>query len=265
MARGRLTGRRVLVTRPRERAAALVAGLEAEGADVILVPMIEVTRPEDPGPLEAAAARLGDWDWVVFTSVYAVRALRAALERVEPANASEVGPRCACVGAGTAAAARRAGWAPEVVPDDASATGLVGALTALGEMDGARVLFPRASDARDVLAAGLRAAGATVDEVVAYRKVAPEAPVEAVAGLLREGVADALTFTSPSTVRNFVRLLGRSAGDAKVVVIGQTTAAAAEAAGLRVSAVAESASSAGLVEAVVRAFKRTGSNDDVHG
>lgn len=252
----------MLVTRPRERASALVAGLEAEGAEVILVPMVEVVPARDASALEAAAARLGDWDWLVFTSVYAVHALRAAADRVQSGRAAVSAPRalprCACVGGATAEAARRAGWPPAVVPDRSSAAGLVEALSAVGGLEGARVLFPRASDARGVLPAGLRAAGAVVDEVEAYRKVAPASPDAATAALLRSGGVDAVTFTSPSTVRNFVRLLGAAAGRAKVVVIGATTAAAAESAGLRVSAVSETASSDGLVEAVLRAFNEQG-------
>lgn len=252
MGAGRLTGRRVVVTRPRERAGPLVSALEAEGAEVILLPMIEVVPPEDPAPLEAAAARLGDWDWVVFTSVYAVHALRGAA--AEPPDPDQGRPRWACVGHATAGAARAAGWAAELVPPRASAEALVSAMRERTSLEGTRVLFPRASDAQRELPAALRAAGAVVDEVVAYRKVPPRGAPGGVAAALRGGDADALTFTSPSTVRNFLRSFGVPAPGVRVVVIGRTTARAAEAAGVRVTAVAETATVAGLVDGVVRAF-----------
>ncbi len=256
MATGRLTGRRVVVTRPRERAGSLVAALEAEGAEVVLLPMVEVVPPADPAPLEAAAARPGDWDWVVFTSVYGVRALRDAAggrsDRTRPDRPDR--PKCACVGEATAAAARAAGWPPDLVPPRASAGALVAALAARTELRGARVLLPRASDARPELPAALRAAGAAVTEVVAYRKVPPGEGAGAGPAVLGEGGADALTFTSPSTVRNFLRSYGVPGPGARVVVIGGTTARAAEAAGVRVTAVAETATVAGLVNGVIRAI-----------
>lgn len=253
MATGRLTGRRVVVTRPRERAGSLVAALEAEGAEVVLLPMVEVVPPVDPAPLEAAAARPGDWDWVVFTSVYGVRALRDAAGGLSDRDRPDR-PLCACVGEATAAAARAAGWPPDLVPPRASAGALVTALAARTELRGTRVLFPRASDARPELPDALRAAGAAVTEVVAYRKVPPGEGPGAGGAALGEGGADALTFTSPSTVRNFLRSYGVPGPGARVVVIGGTTARAAEAAGVRVSAVAETATVAGLVNGVIRAI-----------
>lgn len=257
MSVGALTGRLVVVTRPRDRAGPLVAALEAEGAEVVLFPTIEVVAPENAAPMAAAAARLAEYDWVVFTSVYAVRAVR---EAASPVAAKAV--RVGCVGEATAAEAEQAGFVPTLVPEGHTAEGLARGLVAGGVGPGTRVLFPRAADAREELPRILREAGAAVDEVVAYRKVAVGGPPDATVDARLAGREVALTFTSPSTVRNFVRSWGGSVAGARVVVIGPTTAEAAEAAGMEVSAVAEESTTAGLVRAVIHAFESADRNDD---
>lgn len=249
MAGGRLTGRRVVVTRPRERAGPLVAALEAEGVDVILFPAIELAPPTDPAPLEAAAARLRDYDWVVFTSAYGVRGLADALVR-QGVRLADGAPHAACVGESTAAAAREAGWTAAVRPHQATGAALARALLQCGVGAGSRILFPRAADAREELPRLLREAGAAVDEVEAYRKTGPTEGDELLRQHITAGNIDVLTFTSPSTVNNFMALFGPEARGIPAVVIGPTTAAAAEAAGLRVAGVATESTTRGLVEAV---------------
>lgn len=253
MAVDRLKGRRIVVTRPRDRADELVAALEAEGAEVVTFPAIEVVGPEDPRRLEAAAATLADFDWVVFTSVYGVSALAGASARATPPTPPE-GPRAACVGPATADAAREAGWRVAVVPERATGAALAAALVAAGVGEGTRVLFPKAADAREELPAVLRAAGAAVEEVEAYRKQGPTGAAGPLRRALSEGTIDLLTFTSPSTVHNFSRFFGELRHAVPVVVIGPTTARAAVEAGLRVAAVASEHTTAGLVAAVVGVF-----------
>ena len=252
VAAGPLTGRRVVVTRPRRRAASLVAALEAEGAEVILFPTIEVVDPEDPGPLAEAAGRLGEYDWVVFTSAYGVRALKAAL----PRGATGGGPRVGCVGEATAEAAAGAGWAADIVPERASGAAMAEALIEAGVGAGTRLLHPRAADARPELAELLRGAGAVVDEVEAYRKVGPVEPPDELRRLLVAGQIDLLTFTSPSTARNFMAELGSAAAGRRTVVIGATTAEAALSLGLDVAGVAEESTTAGLVRTAINALHR---------
>ncbi|MBW3552577.1 MAG: uroporphyrinogen-III synthase [Gemmatimonadetes bacterium] len=257
MSAGPLKGRLVVVTRPVDRAGTLVAALEAEGAEVVLFPTIEVVAPENSAQLADAAARVAEYDWVVFTSVYAVRALRDAASPV-----AAKAPRVGCVGEATAAEAEQAGFVPTVTPEGQTAADLARTLVAAGVGPGSRILFPKAADAREELPRILRDGGAVVDEVVAYRKVAVGGPPDATVEALLAGREVTLTFTAPSTVRNFVRSWGGPVGAARVVVIGPTTAAAAEAAGMRVSAVAEESTTAGLVRAVIHAFEPENQSDD---
>ena len=243
----RLKGRRIVVTRPRDRASTLVEALEAEGADVLLLPMLEVLGPVDPGPLEAAIMALSDFDWLAFTSAYGVRALG---ER-PPAGGH---PRVACVGEATAEEARERGWVVDLVADPATGEALARAMIRAGAGPGSRILFPKAEDALEGLPTALRAAGAAVTEVVAYRKAAPDAAEGRSPEPEQATRIDAVTFTSPSIVREFMERYPRVARECAVVVIGPTTAEAARRAGLTVAAVADEPSVEGLTRAVVEAF-----------
>ncbi|HSH46383.1 MAG TPA: uroporphyrinogen-III synthase [Longimicrobiales bacterium] len=260
---GPLTGCEVLVTRPRERVGELVSLLEAAGARPSVHPMLEVVGPRDEGALRAAVEAIRSYDWVVFTSAYAVRALTALVTPGEGFPGE--GPRVACVGRATATAAEAAGWPVALVPEAATAEALSAALLAgLEEPEGTRVLFPRAEDAREVLTTRLRSAGVEVVDVVAYRKV----PVEDQAALARRlaaGEIDVLTFTSPSGARTFVERLGTAAaGQRPIAVIGPTTAAAVGELGLPEPVVADEASMESLVRAVAVAFTKQ-RGDDEHG
>lgn len=257
-----LFGRRVLVTRAEEQAEELVLALRRAGAEPLAVPMLQVVAAADLRPLDAALEKLDRYDGLLFTSANAVRALadRAALRGVELAAPSGEASRAVyCVGPATAAAASAAGLAPtELGAGRFDAEGLLEAILARVPVRGRRFLLPRSEAARDLLPAGLRAAGAEVDAVGVYR---PE-PAAVDAARLREelvsGRIDALTFTSPSTVRHFVGHLDgparAAAGRTAVVAIGPVTAAALREAGLPPCAVAERAGAAALVEALVAAL-----------
>jgi uroporphyrinogen III methyltransferase/synthase len=246
-----LFGRRVVVTRARAQASELSRRLEELGARVVEIPAIRIEEPGDGGEaLEKAAASLSGYGWVVFTSANAVTAL---LDRVPDLRALG-GVSIAAVGSATAAALADRGLVPDVVPADdrRQAEGLVEAFPA--PAGSGRVLFPRASGGREALLDGLRAAGWEVDLVEAYRTV----PVEIDEGACREAAAaDAICFTSSSTVTSFVDGGGIAACPPVVACIGPTTAATARQAGLVVSAVAAEASVDGLVEALVGCFRRS--------
>jgi uroporphyrinogen-III synthase len=243
--RGRpLAGRTVVVARAAEQAGSLVDRLRALGASVVEVPVIAVVDPADGGAgLVAAAARLAEADWVVVTSPNGARRLADAL----PAGGwPRPGPKLAVVGPGTAEACTQLGLTVDLVPDRFVAEGLLDGLP-----DGpGRVLVAQAEAARPVLVEGLRRKGWTVDAVVAYRTVA--ASVEP-AVLARAAAADAIVFTSGSTVRSFAAAAGVTGGavPATVVCIGPVTAAAALDAGLIPAAVASDHSLDGLVAALV--------------
>src|SRR5581483_1848420 len=239
-----LFGRRIVVTRPRAQAGDFAALLEAAGAEVILLPTIAIVPPEDPAALDRAVAAAAGYDWIVFTSANGVQVFfeRFAAASRDVRDLAMV--RLAAIGPETAAALDRRLLRPALVPRDFRAEGLLDAL-ADDDVRGRRILLPRAAGARAILPAVLRTRGATVDEVVAYRAVLPADTHSASArALLDAGAVDALTFTSSSTVRNFVALVGRDAvqafvrnGRPLVGCIGPVTAETARDLGLPVDVV----------------------------
>ena len=254
-----LFGRRIVVTRAPAQASELVAALAALGAVCIEVPTIDVVarlrdlgadvvelavigiaEPSDGGvALRDAAARLGDYDWVVFTSANAVTAVFASVRDARAFGAARV----AAVGARTAEALASHGLVADLVPARFVAEGL---LEAWPE-GGGTVLLPRAASARDVLPDGLRARGWRVDVVDAYRTVPVRPPA---AELAKVGGADAVMFSSASTVKHFLAVSDRV--PPVVACIGPVTAHAAEAAGLHVDVVAEEHTMGALVDALAR-------------
>lgn len=242
-----LAGQRVLVTRPQEQAADLIERLRDLGAEPVPCATIRVEGPADYGPLDEAIAVVDRYDWVIFTSVNGVRFFgeRLAALGCEPARLNAV--RLAAIGPATARTLAGLGLRVEFVPGRYVAEAIV---EEIGDVAGQRILLPRADIARKALAEGLRDKGAQVDEVTAYRTVAADASLPA-------GKIDIATFTSPSTVRNFVALVEAAGQDpaaylapARVACIGPITAQAAEAEGIRVDVVAEEHTVEGLIAAI---------------
>jgi uroporphyrinogen III methyltransferase / synthase len=248
-ATGSLAGIRVVVTRPRTRAAELVSGLTRAGASVIELPVIAIADPPDGGAgLRAEASRVGEYDWVVFTSVPAVERFVDLLR-----NGRDLGSaRLAVVGRATAQALQARRLAVDLVPQKHTAADLVDAL-ASADPGGGRILFPKALGAREVLASGLRARGWDVTEVVAYQTVSATDAIGA-DEVDAASQADAIIFTSPSAVTHYAALAGDRPHPGAVVCIGPVTAAAARAAGFAVAVVADDASAAGLVDALSAHF-----------
>lgn len=255
---GRLAGRSVVVTRAAEQAGRLVALLEGEGAVVIEVPTVVIVDSDDSGTaLAAAAGRIADFDWVVVTSANGAARLAAALPAGPTGLSTRPAPRSwrlAVVGPGTAEACATLGLGVDLIPERFVAEGLLASFPA-APSGGGRVLLAQAEGARPVLAAGVASRGWSVEAVCAYRTVPALIPE----GLLDRVVkADAITFTSGSTVRSFIGAMpggvpGVSSATA-VVCIGPVTAGEAEAMGMKVAAVADPHDLPGLVEAVVLAL-----------
>lgn len=243
-----LAGKTVLLTRPVEQAAELVRPLERRGARVILAPAIELVPSRSPA-LARALRELADgaYAWITLTSPRTVEVLAANL------RPREVRAKVAVVGEGTAEAFRR--WArqePDLVPRTYTTLGLARAFP----RGSGRVLCPRADVAPEGLEEALERKGWSPERVEAYRtRLARSLPKEA-REALRRGEVDAVAFTSASTVRGFVRGLGAVRGNPKVVCIGPVTAREARAHGLRVTAVANPHTMAGLVAALERALRR---------
>jgi uroporphyrinogen III methyltransferase/synthase len=256
-----LFGRRVLVTRSREQASALSERLRELGAEPLEYPAIEIAPPKDMGPLDEAIARLATYDWLVFTSTNGVRALVARMSEKGVDVQALARLRIAAVGPATAEAVQdyglRVDYMPEVYTTKEIAAGI-------GDVAGQRILLPRAAQAPKQLAQALRGKGAVVDEVAAYRTLAVAAPDELKA-LLADKQIGIVTFTSSSTVRNLVRMLG---GDIErlqgpiVACIGPVTARTAEKLGIGVDVVASEHTIAGLVEAIVAAVAERERDDE---
>lgn len=248
---GSLAGRRIVVTRPPDDGR-LRCLLEAEGAAVLECPAIQIAPPSDYGPLDDALRNLAAYGWIVFTSRNGVAAVIGRMSALGMTPETLARARLAVIGPGTAEALREHGLAAALAPEEFRAEALVEAF-ARRDVRGVRVLLPRAAVARNVLPDGLRALGAAVDVVAAYR-TAPGTPAPGALEAVRTGAIDAVTFTSSSTVRYFLRLAGPDARrileGVFVACIGPVTAETARDAGLRVGAVASTYTLAGLVDAL---------------
>jgi len=244
-----LFGRRVVVTRARQQASALVERLTALGAATVEVPAIEIAEPADGGAgLAESVDRLvaGAYDWVVVTSPNGAGRLLAAVRAGGRDARAFAGARLAAIGPGTADVLAGAHLVADLVPERFVAESLLDAFPA-APAGGGRVLLARAAVARDVLPEGLVARGWTVDVVEAYRTVPvplDAARAEAVAR------ADVVTFTSSSTVTNFLAAAGADAVPPVVAAIGPVTAGTARANGLRVEVEAAVHTIDGLVDAL---------------
>lgn len=260
--RGDLAGLRIIVTRAKDQSAGLTAVLQEHGATVIHLPTISIAPPESVAEADAGARRLADgaYRWLAFTSVNGVERFLDRLGElgIEIPPATEV----AAVGRTTARCLAARGVRAALVPSRHTSLDLA---RELGPGAG-RVLIPRAAGAPPAMPDALRRAGWTVDEVAVYRTVPAPAATPAVT-IARAGQFDVVTFSSASTVRYFVNVVGPpaaiglgggpGAGDEKVVAcIGPVTAEAALSLGVRVDLVAPQHTVDGLVAALRHHFGR---------
>jgi uroporphyrinogen III methyltransferase/synthase len=253
-----LLGRRILVTRPRSLARRLADRLEAYGAEVIALPTIRIEPPDTWATLDDAIRGLAGFRWVVFTSVNGVAAF---LERLRVAGLdarSLAGRHVAAIGPETAEALRKGGIEPNRVPDEYRAEGLLEALEE--ELShGDALLLVRAAEARELLPRELLARGIRVTVAPAYRTVLVKEGAARARELLEAHGVDAVTFTSSSTVRGLVALLGpaearRLLEGVVVAAIGPITAETAAEHGLRVSVVPHEYTIPALADAIAGYF-----------
>jgi uroporphyrinogen-III synthase len=267
-----LAGKRILVTRPRAQAADLCNKLTTLGAEPILFPTIEIAPMDDYSVLDQAIAALDQYRWIIFTSVNGVAAFWERLSVTGQDGRALTGMRVAAIGPATAQALAKRGARTEFIPDEYVAERI---LDGVDNVEGQWILLPRADIAREALAVELSRRGALVHEIAAYRTL-PTAPDPQGLAELRCGV-DAITFTSSSTVRNFVTLvsggpqyidaanirrMGRdgvpmpSLGTAAIACIGPITAQTAREIGLPVDVMAHEYTMDGLVAALADYFSR---------
>ena len=251
MSGGRLDGVRVVVTRTREQSAGLIAALEAEGAETVAVPVIEIADPPDGGAaLRAGLFELGPGDWVVITSPNgAVRVAEALDGRLLPPGAS-----LAVIGPGTKAQAEESGLKVDAMPEDSIAESLLEFLPGPPGAGGGTMLLARAEEARAVLPEGLRKRGWTVNDVTAYRTVGVPVAPEAVEACRH---ADVVAFTSASTVRHLLAGVGPDNIPPVVACIGPATGDQAIELGLTVDIESREHTIPGFVEAIASAIPQT--------
>ena len=251
-----LYGWRVLVPRTKDQAGAMSDRLAVHGATAEEVPTIAVEPPRSPTQMERAVKGLvdGRYQWVVFTSTNAVKAVWEKFAEFGLDARAFSGVKIGCVGSATADAVRAFGINPELVPADenASSEGLLAEFApyddVLDPVD--RVLLPRADIATETLAAGLRDRGWEIDDVTAYRTVRAAPPPAPVREAIKTGGFDAVCFTSSSTVRNLVGIAGKPHARTIVACIGPATAETAREFGLRVDVQPDEARVPALVDAL---------------
>lgn len=243
-----LFGKKVVTTRDRRQSRELAEPLEALGAEVLSMPVIDIQPPADPGPLARAIEQLDSYDWIIFTSANGAKRFIQALDASGRDLRALQGKICA-IGPATKAAIEAWHLKVDRMPKEYVAESLLEALAG-DELRGKRVLLPRAAVARDVVPVELAKRGAQVDVVEAYRTEAPEDVKVRVAEVLAKR-PDWITFTSSSTVKNFVEAAGGASIEGiKVASIGPITSATARELGLRVDVEANPHTMQGLVAAI---------------
>lgn len=218
-----LFGRRVLVTRSAEQAGELRALLAELGADVLIQPAIEISPPTDWAAVDAALARLDQFDWLVFSSSNGVRYLLDRLLELGGDMRRLGGVRIAAIGPGTAETLAAYRLKPDVIPDEYRAEALAQVLSV--EAAGRRFLLARASRGREVLAEELRRAGGEVEQVVVYRSTDVAQPAPEMAEALSSGAIDFVSVTSSAIARSLVALFGESLRHSRLVSISPITSA----------------------------------------
>jgi len=256
-----LSGRRVVVTRARAQAGALAERVEELGGEVIEFPTIDIQAPENFDGFDAAIGKIATYDWLIFTSVNGVEPFLSRLQHGRKDSSALAHLKVAAIGPETAKRLETAGIRCCLIPQRYQAEGILDAI-APEAMREKRVLIPRAAEAREILPLSLRQWGALVDVVVAYRTAVPSSDARQLAVLLKQGKVDVITFTSSSTVKNFVRLfdgrkLGEIAAGSAIACIGPITAETVEQLGGRVDITAKEFTIAGLVSVLVEHFDRS--------
>jgi uroporphyrinogen III methyltransferase/synthase len=253
-----LFGKRVLVTRALSQSRVLSEKIQELGGEPLEFPVIRIVRPKRQDLLDEALLQLKRYDWVIFTSANGVKFFFERLKELKLDIRTMHKARIAAIGPKTAETLEEKGLIVEALPDEYKAEALVEHLRPLVKA-GEEVLLPRANIARKVLADELVKMGLRVTEVDAYDTEIGAEDVSEVLRLLEDGALHVITFTSSSTVRNFVEAVRTVREDVeallektKVVCIGPITAGTARELGVRVDAVADTYTIDGLVEAIRR-------------
>jgi uroporphyrinogen III methyltransferase/synthase len=251
-----LFGKRIVVTRARLQASRVTRQLEELGAEVVELPAIRIEPPADPAPLDRAAAELASVDWVVFTSANGVDAFFGALKRADLDSRALAGVRICVIGPGTARRLGQFGLQADAQPKTYKAAEISQTLADIDDLSGKKIICPRADIAPKDLVVDLEALGADVTDIAAYRTVGETPEPELLDELFEDGGPDWITFTSSSTVTNFVNAVGIDrlrASSASLASIGPVTSGTMRSLDFEPDVEAVSHTIPGLVEAILQA------------
>ena len=253
-----LSGKRIVVTRPRTQARELAHRLSELGAQVIEFPTIAIEPPLDYAPMDRAIEQLHDYHWLFFTSVNGVQSFFNRLRQLGKNSQAVENLKVVAIGPETAGRLEGEGVHAYLVPAKYQAEGILEGLNP-AEVRGRRILIPRAAKAREILPETLRQWGASVNVVQAYKTVLPQEHHLGLQELSHKKI-DMITFTSSSTVVNFLRLL-ETADPVRILdgviigCIGPITAQTAIDSGLRVDIISREFTIPGLVDAIVKYYE----------
>jgi uroporphyrinogen III methyltransferase/synthase len=256
-----LEGRTILITRSRSQAAGFRESLERAGARVLEVPAIEI-RPRMSPQLDQAILQLESYDWLFFTSANAAAIFADQVAHLRPEFSPErlERPRLCAIGPATSEKIRAYRYRVDLVPRVFQAEGVVDEFVELqqGRLEGVRILLPRAAQAREILPEELKRHGAIVDLIPVYDTVLPEGTAHSMQELLQQVKIDMISFTSSSTVRNFVQAAGTEVDLSRFqyAAIGPITAATAKEYGLAITVLPTRWTVPDLAQAIIEYFKR---------
>ncbi len=252
-----LFGKGVVITRPQRQADDLARLLAVQGAHPIAFPTISITQPSDWSELDRALSQLENYNWLIFTSANGVHFFFERLRQKGRDIRDLKGIKIGCIGPATARQIEDRGIRVDLVPDEFIAEGLLRSFASMN-LSGKKILIPRAFRARDILPEGLKNQGASVDVVTAYQTIQSGRKKEELSAYIDAGEVNVITFTSSSTVTNFVEIMGESfilPLNVKIACIGPVTAATAVKAGFRVDIRQEEYTMEGLVQSLVNYFQ----------
>lgn len=255
-----LRGKRIVITRAKEQAESFSQKLKSLGAQVIEFPTIKFALPEDLTPVNKAISNLSRYHWLIFTSVNGVRFFFERLKEKGVDISSLQSILIAAIGPATAKEVERRGLQVSYIPENYIAESIVEGFKRF-DLKGKRALLPRAEKAREIIPEKLREEGMEVDVVAVYRTIPERRNASQVAELIKKGEVDLITFTSSSTVRNFVEVLKekldlkKDLSQIKIACIGPVTAETAQKLGLKVDVLAEEYTIDGLIKSIINFYQ----------
>lgn len=259
-----LFGKGVVITRPERQADDLVRLLAAQGASSIAFPTISIVPPQDWSELDRALDQLESYHWLIFTSANGVHFFFERLREKGRDVRDLKGIKICCIGPATARQIEARGIRVDLVPDEFIAEGILKSFATM-DLQGQKILIPRAASARDILPEGLKKQGAEVDVATAYQTVNSGRKKEELTALIDAGDVDIITFTSSSTVTNFVEIMGIDyvlPSSIRIACIGPVTAATAKKAGFKIDISQEEYTMEGLVQSLINDVQSKSSMTD---